>query len=75
MAADQTGSVAMGWRSKLVALRQRFTRRQRLVVGGGVFVVAQVGSFSYPSQYWLYLVIFGVIVLSSAWSPELHRKR
>ncbi|POF89759.1 hypothetical protein BGP80_18045 [Pseudomonas putida] len=64
----------MGWKRKLVALRQRFTRRQRLVVGGTVFVVVQVGSFSYPSQHWLYLLIFGVIVFSSAWSPEVHRK-
>lgn len=64
----------MGWKRKLVALRQKFTRRQRLVVGGAAFVVAQVGSFSYSSQHWLYLLIFGIIVFSSAWSPEVYRK-
>lgn len=64
----------MGWKRKLVALQQRFTRRQRLVAGGAAFVVAQVGSFSYPSQHWLYLLIFGGIVFSSAWSPEVYRK-
>lgn len=64
----------MGWKRKLVALRQRVTRRQRLVVGGTVFVVAQVGSYSHPSQHWLYLLIFGIIVFSSAWSPEVYRK-
>ena len=64
----------MGWRRKLVGLRQRFTRRQRLVVGGTASVVALVGSFSFPSQNWLYLLIFGIIVFTSAWSPEVHRK-
>ncbi|AXO88409.1 hypothetical protein DZC75_10515 [Pseudomonas parafulva] len=64
----------MGWRRKLVALRQRFTRRQRLVMGGTASVVAQVGSYSFPSQNWLYLMIFGIIVFTSAWSPEVHRK-
>lgn len=64
----------MAWKRKLVALRQKFTRRQRLVAGGAAFVIAQVWAFSYPSQPWLYLLIFGVIVFFSAWSPEVHRK-
>jgi|GEM_PF-2615889 len=64
----------MAWKRKLVALRQKFTRRQRLVVGGAAFVIAQVWAFSYPSQPWLYLLIFGVIVIISAWSPETYRK-
>ncbi|MBK4989727.1 hypothetical protein IAE36_002606 [Pseudomonas sp. S36] len=64
----------MAWKTKLVALRRKFTRRQRLVVGGAAFVSAQVWAFSYPSQPWLYLLIFGVIVFISAWSPEKYRK-
>lgn len=64
----------MGLKRQLVALRQKFTRRQRLVVGVAAFVVAQVWAFSYPSQPWLYLLIFGVIVFSSAWLPEVYRK-
>lgn len=64
----------MAWKTKLVALRQKFTRRQRLVVGGAAFVIAQVWAFSYQSQPWLYLLIFGVIVFISAWSPETYRK-
>ena len=64
----------MGCQRKLVALRQKFTRLQRLVVGGAAFVSAQVWAFSYPSQPWLYLLIFGVIVFISAWSRETYRK-
>ncbi|MDD1014646.1 hypothetical protein [Pseudomonas rubra] len=64
----------MALRKKLEAFRERFTPRQRRIVGGSLLALWAIGLLVHPGQYLLALLIPGVIIFFSAAAIELERK-
>ncbi|QBF26239.1 hypothetical protein EXN22_11250 [Pseudomonas tructae] len=64
----------MALRKKLEAFRERFTPRQRRIVGGALLALWAIGLWVHPGQYLLALLIPGVIIFFSASAIELERK-
>lgn len=64
----------MGWRERHKAFQEWFTPRRRRRAGGTLLAVWAVGICIYPSTYWIYVMIPGIMWFMSAWPAELHDK-
>ena len=65
----------MGLRERHKAFQEWFTAKRRRRAGGTLLVISFVGSFVYPWEYWIYVMIPGMIWFLSAWPAEFKDKR
>lgn len=65
----------MGLRDSHKAFQEWFTAKRRPRAGGTLLVISVVGSFVYPWEYWIYVMIPGLVWFFSAWPPRFEGKR
>lgn len=65
----------MGLRERHKAFQELFTAKRRRRAGGTLLITSIVGGFVYPWEYWIYVMIPGLVWFFSAWPPEFKDKR
>jgi len=69
-----TGNLSMASK-KLEAFREWLTPKRRRRAGASLMIIWMIGLISYPSTYWVCVMIPGIIFFFNAWPPEVHDKR